>query len=255
MITRIRRRVHDDNMTPPDLPHYQDPVYIDAVSNALCLVEIDLCKDLTFSALTRKEEFLVEIAATIEMARIRGAEGATSDVSDRPDPGVQMVNVPNLMVQKYPNRNEGPAFWSKLITDLDKLYARALKGCVTENGASAVIEVGHMTRTSLRTQRLTQRRFAVPPAASTLSAALDALDANLVNLTWSKNREQHFARYELFRADNVSMTGSEQIQVLSDNHATEFTDDPGAGAWFYLLRVVNDNDLSADSAAQTVTVA
>lgn len=244
LITRIRRKVHDHIMTPqPDRPKYKDPFYKDAINDGLMRLCLDLCVDLTLATLTKKEEYAVEMAATIIMLNTRSGEGASTDVRDIPEGGTQMVNVPGLMVQNIPPQIEGTRAWAKLAAQYEALYNKALQGCISASG-SGRITVGTMTRTSLRTGRLTHRTFSEPLPSVSPSAVVAALE---VLLTWDKIIDTHFRSYIILRSVDSDLSDSTQIFMTSDNHKISFTDSPGLGTWYYLVRVTNDHELKSDS--------
>jgi len=232
-------------------PLYQDAEYLDSVRRGLTRVNIDLCTNFTLKDLDEKLSYLVELAATIDFAKIRGAEGASADVSDVPDAGVQMLNIPGLMIQKIPPILQGTTFWKDLWESLTDEYESSLSSCSDQYGGGQIIQVGTQTRTSLRTGRKSLRIFSRALPAVTVVATVDGQD---VTLSWDVVRDTHFGYYKIFRADNVAMTGAEKISTQGDGLHTTFTDTPGVGAWYYRVDVINDHEQESPSLPVTATV-
>ena len=249
LISRIRRAVHDAVMEGEGKPLYADNTYQDAVLRALRRVNIDLCAEYTLQTVTDNVEYLVELRAIIAMSQVRGAEGATSDVRDVPDGGAFMVQVPHLLIQQQPPQLEGTRFWRNLIAQLEGEYKEALNGCIDSKNTS--IQQGTLTRTSLRTARLTERKYATPPEPTVVAAVLNG---QTVELAWETIIDTQWKQYDLLRSTSPSFVSAVNVYSTQDNHDTTFNDTPGVGVWYYKVRVKNTNDLKADSNVVTVTV-
>ncbi len=248
VIMAIRRRVHDSDLAPPR-PLYADVFYEEAIERGLGRLNLDLGTTYTVATLPVKYEYLLDKRGTIEMAMVRGAEGASSDVSDSPDSPLQSIAVPGLSVAQIAASNDGPAFWLKLVDALEEEYAAALS--TIPGAAEEAVEQAIMSRMSLRTGA--RRPFYIDEALGPVDVAV-ALAGSTVTLTWSKIVDEFFVYYEVQRDSDPNFTSPTQIKLETDNHVVEHDDEPVAGTWYYRVVTVNSNNMKSNSLVVTAVV-
>jgi len=244
LTTRIRRRVHD---TTSEL--YSDDVYGDCINRGRQRINFDLSTSYALSDWPTTYEYLLELRGTIEMCYIRGAEGASSEVSDGPSSSVASVSVPNLSVAKSSITYAGPEYWLDLAERLEAEYNRALPGveAVEEGveGGSDGISQSYMYRTSMRTGAKTQYMFDRGVGA-TSSVATTTVGSE-ITISWAAIYDNAFSHYLVERGSTSLMADAETVATVTDNHTVSYADTPGVGVHYYRVVVVNSNDLRSES--------
>ena len=252
MIRRVRARVHDNVGYDEGRPLYVDSIYNDSIESGIGRINLDLDSSYSVSLLPVKYEYLLELRATINMCYVRGGEGASGDVEDFPNVPDSIVTVPQMTVQRQQMALEGPKYWLKLAEKLDAEYLNALARLVDRGDEGAEVQQYVMSRTSLRTGRRMPYMYDTAITAPDFGASQDL---GLVSLSWGMVRDEYFRIYEVERSASSDFSTSRVIYTSSDNHDTVYSDQPGAGVWYYRLKVINSNDLKSYSGVATVTVA
>jgi hypothetical protein len=200
---------------------------------------LDLGEAYTVTSLPSKYDYLLDKRATIEMAMVRGAEGASTDISDIPSPTIQTVSVPNLSVTKSVTSQEGPAFWLKLVKALEEEYAQALKSLDDVLNASNISQAV-MSRTSLRTGQRRPYNYDSPLPATTLTLEIVG---GVFFFTWTPTYDERFSFYTLERSSTASFGAKTTIIQISIPHTYTTIDTPPVGTWYYRVAVVNNSNL------------
>jgi hypothetical protein len=254
VVEEVRVLVHDSVEVSEtcDRPIYNDKAYIQQVERGLWRVNLDLGTSYTLALLPEKYKPLVTIRAAISMCYVRGGEGASSDVEDKPEEPIQNVSVPQLSVSHFARGNEGPAFWLKLADNLEKEYTDALETIgETEGTASDAIEQGAMYRQSLRNGARTSYETQVAFDALELTVSLDS---GIVSIAWSPIYSKFLDKYQVWRGTSLDMSDGVVIALLTDNHSESYEDEPGTGTWYYMVSTHTFTGLRSDSAVSEVIV-
>lgn len=251
LIRRVRARVHDNVSYDDGRPLYVDSVYNDSIESGVGRINLDLDSSYSIPTVPVKYEYLLELRATINMCYVRGGEGASGDVEDFPNVPDAIVSVPQMTVQRQQMALEGPKYWLKLAEKLDAEYLNALARLVDRGDEGAEVQQYVMSRTSLRTGRRMPYMYDTAIVAPDFGASQDS---GVVSLSWGMVMDEYFRIYEVERSSNANFSTSRVVYTSSDNHDVSYVDTPGAGVWYYRLKVLNSNDLKSYSATATVTV-
>ena len=247
LIARVRRRVSDART--PEL--YADVYYEDAVDRSLQRLNMDLASAYTVESLLAKYEYLLELRTTIEMALIRGGEGASSAVSDDGTAPAQAVTVPNLTVSRAIRAKRGPEHWLDLAARLEDEYERLFLQLEGTGEAVEQVVMGEITRQSLRTGGKSPYRLARPLTAVDIAVSLDGLT---VSLTWTQNRQELFSHYSVERSATPGFTSYIVIARSPNCQSFGVDDEPGLGTWYYRVVVVSMDGLRSPSTTVTAAV-
>jgi hypothetical protein len=234
------------------LPHYSDEIYRDAVDRGLMRVNLALQTSYSIDQVPTTAEFLVELKATIEMCYVRGAEGATGDVTDQPELATQTMTLPGGFTQSNQQMSyEGARFWGRLADRLAQEYKEALDEVLCNLQADGAVVVGTMQRMSLRTCRATSYVYDRPLAAPEIALAVSG---NSVVISWSPILSEFLETYTVQRSTDSFSTVTD-VYLTSDNQASVYVDTGvPVGEYSYRLRVENTNQLVSYSAAGQVSV-
>ncbi len=254
LVQRIRARVHDNvshDVRQDGRPLYLDHYYVSSIDSALGRMNLDLDSSYSVASLPSKYEYLVEIRGTINMCYTRGAEGASGDVEDFPDVPDQIVNVPQLTVQRQQMPLDGPKYWLRLAEKLESEYLTALQRLQDRGEEGAEIQQYTMSRRSLRTGR--RMPYVYDKAIKPPSLAVSVSGLNVL-CTWDVVYDEYFNYYELQRSTTLEFSTTQSIYSSSDNHHNRYTDKPSAGQWYYRVAVYNSNNLVSYSDLATAIV-
>lgn len=243
LVQRIRARVHDNvshDVRDDGRPLYLDHYYVNSIESALGRINLDLDASYSVATLPVKYEYLVELRGTINMCYARGGEGASGDVEDFPDVPDQIVNVPQLTVQRQQMPLDGPKYWLRLADKLENEYLNALQRLQDRGEEGAEIQQYTMSRMSLRTGRRMPYVYDKPIPAPTFAISLNGGE---VLATWGVVYDEYFNYYQLQRSTLLDFSTSQSVYASSDNHDSRYQDAPPSGQWFYRLAVYNSNDL------------
>jgi hypothetical protein len=243
IILRVRRRIHDADFDGEDRPLYNNDVYLDALNRGLMRVNLILSKNYTVDTVPTKVEYLVELRTTIEMCHVRGAEGATGDVSDNPDLAIQTLTLPAGFTQSTSQMSyEGARFWRNLSERLEREFQEIVDEVQNAlDPTLGAIHVGVIQRKSLRTGRATSYHYDRALPAPDISVAKSG--SNVV-IQWEPILSEFLETYALERSTDVDFTNYEQVYSTYDNQAKMYLDlNLAQGHYYYRLKVVNTNDL------------
>ena len=254
LIERVRRRVLD--VPTPDGVRYADVYYQDAISRAVEWLNVVFCVEPPLEyvpdtmpsgleEIARPFAYLVEVKATLEMARIRGAEA--TDREDANGTETETVEVPNLTVTKKRVGYSGPAFWMRLSKELlDELNDLVRR--LERVGDHAV------RRTSPLTDTVVRHALDSPLRLPSVTLGYDPIIGAVV-LSWEALRDVRFASVVVERAPSASMTDAVKVAQSSDPHRTRF-EDSGAdpGTWYYRVTWRSTSGLVTRSGALPVEV-
>jgi len=251
IIDKVRRRVADfgeDRL-------FEDGYYEDAIDFALQKLNTDF--GTTYAAVTdvpANKVFLIVKLATIEMCHMRASQSLEDEESgssgDAPD--FTRVQVPDLHVEYPVSASESTAdVWLKLARDLQDEY----DGEIKQQGGQAIvaeIQTGIVKKISLTTGGWKRRVLDDGPDAVVLS---EDVDGNNVDLAWTPLYDETFSRYDIYRGALAAMFDEVLITSIVDNHTVEYTDeDLVVGTYYYRLKTVDRNELSANSNIVSSTV-
>lgn len=251
VIDKVRRRVADfgENRL------FEDGYYEDAIEFALQKLNTDF--RTTYSAITdvpANKVFLIVKLATIEMCHMRASqaledegEGSTGDAPD-----FTRIQVPDLHVEYPVSTSESTAdTWLKLARDLQDEY----DGELQQQGGTAIaaeIQTGILKKISLTTGGWKRRVLDDGPDAVSLSRSVDGYN---VDLAWTVLYDETFSRYEVYRGLTTTMSDETLLTYIDDNHTVEYTDeDLAVGTYYYRVKAVDRNELSAASNIVTAIV-
>ena len=255
MILRIRRRIHDALFEPAETrPLYSDTIYSDCINRGITRLNFALNKDYTIATLPARAEYLAELRATIEMCRIRGAEGTTGDIDDKPDLAAQQVVLPGGFSQMNQQMQyEGPKYWRSLAADLEKEYHDALDDYLSNIEGDGAIVVGVIQRKSLRTGRATMYAYDRPLTAPDISTSVSG---NNVAISWEPILSEFLELYEIHRSSDVGFSSFDVVYTTWDNQ-TKLHIDTGlaAGTYYYRLNAENTNGMESYSQSSQVVIA
>lgn len=255
LVMRVRRRVHDAIFDEAQkLPHYGNEVYTDALSRGLIRVNLNLGTNYSIANVPTKVEYLVELRTTIEMCFIRGAEGATGDVSDTPDLAVQSITLPKGFTQSTSQMSyEGARFWRNLATTLEKEYSDLLDDVQNAiNPAQGAVTMGVIQRISNRTRRATSYVYDRPLTAPDISVSVARGD---VVIAWEPLLTEYLEHYAIERSSTLDFQTKTQLFITHDNQVRGYTDKSvPAGTHYYRLVVTNTNQLTSVSPTAEVLV-
>ena len=254
LITRVRRRVHDAEFNEAeDLPHYVNEVYVDCLNRSIMRVNLVLQTDYTIATVPTKVEYLVELRSTIEMCHIRGAEGATGDVTDAPDLAIQTITLPAGFTQSSSQMSyEGARFWRNLASTLEREF-EDIVGDVKNalDPSNGEVQVGYMQRISNRTRRALSYYYDRPLTAPDIAVSVSG---STVTITWEPLLTEFLERYVVERSTDSFGTTTE-VYTTFDNQITTYADtNVPVGTYKYRLRVVNSNGISSYSPDSNVEV-
>jgi len=255
LVKRVRRRVHDAVFDEAQkLPHYENEVYTDALSRGLVRVNLNLATNYTIANVPTKVEYLVELRTTIEMCHVRGAEGATGDVTDTPDLAIQSITLPKGFTQSTSQMSyEGARFWRNLANTLEKEYNDLLDDVQNAiNPAQGAVTVGVIQRISNRTRRATSYVFDRPLVAPDISVSASG---NNVVIAWEPLLTEFLEHYSIERSSTQDFATKTQIFITHDNQARVYVDQGVvAGTHYYRLVVTNTNQLTSESPTAEVLI-
>lgn len=254
MILRIRRRVHDALFEPAESrPLYHDTIYSDCIDRGLTRVNFALNQDYTVATIPSRAEYLVELRGTIEICRIRGAEGTTGDVNDQPELAAQQITLPGGFTQMNQQMQyEGPKYWRSLAAELEKEYRDALDDYLSNIEGDGAIVVGVIQRKSLRTGRATMYAYDRPLNAPDISVSASG---NNVVISWEPLLTEFLGYYEVERSTDLAFTSPVSVFITWDNQAKMYVNTGvPAGNNYYRLKVVNTNELASYSPTATVVI-
>ena len=187
------------------------------------------------------------------MCYVRGAEGASGDVEDFPEVPDQIVNVPQLTVQRQQMPLDGPKYWLRLADKLENEYLSAIARLDNRGEEGAEIQQAVMSRMSLRTGR--RMPYVYDKAIKAPEEFSVSVNGGVVNVLWGAVYDQYFNYYEVHRSTNVEFSTKSVVFASSDNHDVEYSDSGlGAGQYYYRLAVYNSNDLVSFTQAASVIV-
>lgn len=239
---RVRRKVYDY-----DAPQVVgDDYYNDAIDDSLGRLNADF--GLSFAsveAVTVTYLYLLINLATIEICFIRAAKVADDVEHGTGAQNIDELEIPDLKVRRLVGTKIGSEFWIDLANRLMAEYEAALEQ--SGSGSQQTIATSTLHRQSLTNGAIAKRILDPGPEAVPV---ITSVTGGVVTVSWDILYDQYFLRYEILRADNSLLTDAEIIKYEADNQVNEYEDsDVTSGTWYYAVKSVNKNELTATSSA------
>jgi hypothetical protein len=248
VIEQVRRKVADYK----EPRTYEKAFYTDALTLALGKLNNDYGETYaTIPDVPVNRVYLVVLLASIDMCHIRASEAFDDEASDATR-DVSQLSVPDLSISSRAEATTSSGEnWLELAQELQETYDTALENAGGQS-QTAEVQVGTIRRISKTHGGYANRKLDPGPDAVTIIATVDG---STVTISWDALLVNDFGTYDVYRSDQSDMTDEERLKVISDNHIVEYDDeDVEPGTYYYRVRVVNPNELTADSNIETAVV-